>query len=707
MLKRKVKIINYRFGLLLFAARGRLLYLILSCFLLPIAANAQTPESPATTTEQQLENITENNEDAETEDDAYLQQMSQYIKNPINLNTADENGLKELRILNPIQIQNLISYRNLFGKFIDIYELQAIPNWTVELIKKIKPYVSVADKIELINSISYRLKGGEHSILLRVTQTLEKSKGFLIDSSSATNFYPGSSQKILLRYKYQFKNLLQYGIVGEKDAGEQFFKGKQKQGFDFYSAHFFARNMGIVKSLALGDFTVNLGQGLTQWQSLAFKKSADVINIKREAEVLRPYNSAGEINFHRGAGITISKNKWAATVFASYKKIDANFVADTSQTQEDFISSLQTSGYHRTKSETADKGIQTQLSFGGNISYQYKRLHIGINGIQYKFKLPLKKSGDPYNLYAPAGKSFGNYSMDYSYTYKNLHFFGEAAAANNFYKAFINGILISAAPAVDISFLYRNISSGYQSLYTSAFTENTFPTNEKGFYSGISIHPGSTWRLDAYADFYKFPWLKFRVDVPSNGSDYLLQLTYKPNKQFEIYSRFRSGAKAINTNPDQLTLSPVVAQPKQTWRTQFSYQIKTSVTLRNRVEMLWFNKRNTQPEQGFLTYFDFLYEPMLQPWSGSIRLQYFETDSYNSRLYAYENDVLYSFSIPVFYDKGLRYYLNANYDINKKLTVWVKWAQTIYKNKTLIGSGLDEIKGNKKSEIKLQVMYRL
>ena len=97
---------------------------------------------------------------------------------------------------------------------------------------------------------------------------------------------------------------------------------------------------------------------------------------------------------------------------------------------------------------------------------------------------------------------------------------------------------------------------------------------------------------------------------------------------------------------------------------------------------------------------------MLKPYTASMRLQYFETNGYNSRLYAYENDVLYSFSIPVFYDKGYRYYLNINYDINSKLSVWIKWAQTIYKDKNLIGSGLDEIKGSFKSEIKLQAMYK-
>lgn len=667
---------------------------------------AQVPETTTTNTEQQLENITENNEDLETEDDSYLQQMIQYIKNPVNLNIADAAELNHLRILTPIQIQNFILYRNLVGKLVDLYELQAVPGWDMATIQKIRPYINVSLQVSVAGTFNSRLRNGDHSILVRVSQVPEQSKGYLIDSSTATNFYPGSPQKLLFRYKYVYKNLFQYGVVGEKDAGEQFFKGKQKQGFDFYSAHIFARRIGSIKSLAIGDFTVNLGQGLTQWQSLAFKKSVDVINIKREADVLRPYNSAGEINFHRGLGITLEKNNWQLTVFGSYKNIDANFVADTSQSQEDYISSLQTSGYHRTKSESEDKGIQRQLAFGGNFSYQYKRLHLGINGIHYKFKLPLIKSADPYNKYALTGNSFGNYSFDYSYTFKNLHFFGEAAVTSGFDKAFINGLIISASSRVDLSLLYRNISRAYQSLYTSAFTESTYPNNEKGLYAGISIRPNNAFRIDAYADFYKFPWLRFRVDAPSTGSDYLIQLNYKPNKQLEIYTRYHSESKAINVNPDQLTLSPVIQQARKNWRTQVSYKVNTTITLRNRTEIVWFDNNGPAAEQGFLTYFDFIYKPMLKPFSGNIRLQYFETNGYNSRLYAYENDVLYSFSIPVFYDKGYRYYVNINYDVNKKISFWIKWAQTLYKDKTLIGSGLDEIRGNTKSEIKLQAIYK-
>ncbi len=665
---------------------------------------AQLPSSPTTTTEQQLEAITEGNEDTETKDDTFLQQLQQFLKTPINLNYTDAAQLKELNILNPLQIESLLRYRSLFGNFINMYEIQAVPGWDVATIEKILPYVSVRMLLNVRNTFAERLGGGTHQILARASQVVEKSKGYLVDTTRTKNYYPGSPLRFLLRYKYQYKNLLQYGIVADKDAGEQFFKGTQKNGFDFYSLHLFARNIGIIKSLAIGDFTVNMGQGLTQWQSLAFRKGPDVVNIKRQLAVLRPYNAAGEFNFHRGFGITLGKRNTSFTAFVSYKKVDANMVVDTVNF-DDYVSSLQTSGLHRTKSELADKGVQRQLAYGGNIAYNKGNLHVGVNAVQYQFQLPINKSAEPRNLYALAGKKWGNQSIDYSYTYKNLHFFGEAAFDNKMNKAFVNGLIISVDPTVDMSFLYRNIDEKYQSLYTNAFTESTTPTNERGLFSGISIRPNNHWRFDAYVDFYKFPWLRFLVDAPSVGVDYFSQITYKPNKQLEIYARYRIESKSKNYNPADLTTTPVLPKPRQNMRAQINYKVNPVFTYRNRVELIWFDKNGGGAQNGFLAYTDILYKPMLKKYSGSVRLQYFETDGYDSRLYAFENDVLYSFSIPVFYDKGYRYYVNANYDVSKKMTIWVRWAQTVFINKSTVGSGLDEITGNKRTEVKLQMLY--
>ncbi len=663
---------------------------------------------PATTTvEQQIENITENSEDVETEDDSYLQQLNQLLRNPLNINEVDEVVLRELRLLSPMQIANFLSYRAVLGSFISIYELQAVPGWDLLTIQRIRPYLALESGISSLSDIKTRFSDGDRTLLIRVAQTLERSKGYLLDSANARNFYPGSPQRLFVRYKYTYKNLLQYGIVGEKDPGEQFFKGSQKQGFDFYSAHLFVRNVGIVKSLALGDFTVNMGQGLTQWMSLAFKKGPDIMAVKRQSPVLRPYNSAGEIFFHRGVGITVGKKNWQATMFGSLRNIDANFNAtDSSNGQDDFVSSLQLSGLHRTNSEVTDKGSQRQLAFGGNFSYKISRLHLGLNAVQFKMKYPLEKADDPYNLYALSGKQFGNYSVDYSYTLKNMHFFGEVAVTDKRQPAVINGLLVSAANNVDLSFFYRNISKGYQSLYTNAFTESTYPTNEKGFFGGISIKPNSGWRIDAYADIYKFPWLRFRVNAPKEGKDYMVQLTYKPNKIFEIYTRYKAESRHINYNPDLQVLSPVIPQPRKNWRTHLIYHLNPVFTVRTRAELVWFDKKGLAEEQGFLVFADVLFKPMMAKFSGNVRLQYFETEGYNSRLYAFENDVLYSFSIPVFYDRGYRVYMNANYDLTKKITLWARWARFMYPEKSAIGSGLDEIRCSHKTEVKFQLMYK-
>ena len=214
------------------------------------------------TTEQQIENITEVNE-SETEDDSYLQSLRQYQRNKLNLNTATETELKEFPFLSPLQLASFLTYRKLFGKFINIYELQAIPTWDYELIQKMLTYSMVGSAVSLKEAIGVRLKDGEHSILSRLTYVMEEAQGFRRKKdTTATSFYPGGRERLLLRYRYNYKNLLQYGITAEKDPGEQWFKGAQRNGFDYYSAHLFIRNAGIVKSFALGDFTVNMGQGL-------------------------------------------------------------------------------------------------------------------------------------------------------------------------------------------------------------------------------------------------------------------------------------------------------------------------------------------------------------------------------------------------------------------------------------------------------------
>lgn len=658
-----------------------------------------------TVIEQQLESISEA-DDTEAEDDSYQQQLQQFRKSPLNLNTATESELQVFRWLTDLQIRNLIQYRQLLGKLISIYEVQAIPVWDVESINRTRPFVTVSGSVSIGSEAGRRFSEGDHTLLLRVSQVFEKSKGFIAPDDTTNAKYLGSPQRIFMRYKYQYKNLLQFGLVGDKDAGEQFFKGAQKNGFDFYSMHLFARNLGIVRRVAVGDFTVNLAQGLLTYQSLAFRKSVDVLNIKRQTEIFRPYNSAGEYNFHRGGAVTIGTEKLQVSAFASYLKVDANAIVDSAN-YEDYVSSILTSGYHRTASENADRNNINQFAMGGRVQYRAGKLQVGVNAIHYKLSKPLHKTAEPYNAYTFNGDNLTGVSIDYGYTFRNIHVFGEVASDQKYSIAQVHGLIASLNSRVDFSMLYRNIAKDYNSLYANAFTESTTPVNERGLYTGLSVRPWGMLRLDMYADVYSFPWLRYRVDRPSKGSDYLLQLTWKPNKQVEVYTRFKTETKAINYSSAGLAYYETEDVPRQNWRTQVSYKISQSVTLRTRAEAVWYDRNGKTKENGFLIYGDFFYRSMMKPLSLNMRLQYFETDGYNSRLYAYENDVLYSYSIPPFSGKGFRNYLNINYDINKHITTWFRIARTTYADATTVGSGYDEIEGNHKTDYRVQVLFSL
>jgi hypothetical protein len=682
---------------------------ILICSIAFLPLNAQETGS---TSEQQLENLAET-EEGEIEDDSYMLQLERFKKHPVNLNVATADELKLLRLLTDLQINNLLIYRNLLGKLVHAYELQSIPTWDSATIQKVLPFIIISDGLLPLEKLPQRFKNGEHGLLFRYIQVLEKSKGFEKPLNGNTHYFTGSQQKLFFRYQYNYKNLLQFGILGDKDAGEAFLKNNQRLGFDFYSIHFCVRKLGIVKTLALGDFTVNLGQGLIQWQNMAFKKSAATLMVKRQAQVLQPYHSSGEYQFHRGAGITLQKNNWELTLFASLKKISANLVFDTLSNQS-YISSILTSGYHRTISENLDRKTVRQIAYGGNLNYVLKSGHIGANFIQYRFSNPMESTSNPHQVFNVNRTSLSNASVDYGYTWRNIHFFGELAVDYLFNKAVINGMLLSASSNVDISILYRNIGREYRSQNANAFTENTFPVNENGFYTGLALRPFYGIRIDAYSDVFLFPWLKSRAAAPSAGKDYFAQLTYTPNKQLEMYIRYRNEWKELNLSNSSVINEIINRIPRQNMRWQTNWRLNNQVTLRNRVELLWYNKKGAAPEQGFLINIDAFYQTLLQPFAFNMRLQYVETDGFNSRIYAYENDLLYSYAIPAFYGKSFRYYFNFQFKWRRNgkkaitkgpiLQTWLRWSQFVYQNQQTIGSGLDEIPSNKKSEIKAQIL---
>ncbi len=664
----------------------------IAVFILPlfihIHSYSQTLPELTAAEESQLEDYTAHT-DQVPEDDMHLQQLQAYTRHKINLNTNSVALLKSLHILSPMQIQQLLQYRRQLGDLLSIYELQAVPGFDALLISRLLPYVKVGKDLEPHYSWRDYVKKGEHTLLCRYGRQLEKSRGY-IRTDTTTAHYLGSPDKLLLRYRYNLTHYISWGAVMEKDAGEAFFKGAQRGGFDFYSLHLFVRQYKWIKSLALGDFTVNMGQGLLNWQSLAFGKGATVMQVKRESELLKPYASAGEYNFFRGAGITIAKGKWQATTFISHRLLDGSITAN--------------SGYHRTLTEAAGKGALTQLTVGGNMTIEENNRKLSFNFIQHHLSAPIQKGHAPYQLFGFEGKQLTGFSTDYEITWKNMHFFGEAAMSNNGKTALINGILLTATNHVDLVLLYRNYDRAYHAFYADAWGEFYKPVNERGKYTGISIKLSTRVKMTAYADHFAFPWLQYRAAGPGRGRDLLVAMTYTPDKQTELFVRYSCLVKQENSDDTNFFLPPLVTVKKTSWRIQSRVQPMASVTMKSRVELSrYIKEENTQ--QGFLLFHEILCQSKQQPLQLYIRYTRFMTDGSSTSLYTITSGILYEYALSRLTGEGHQLQVRIRWKPAAGLTFWLRYELTIYGQVNSIGSGWDEVKGNRKSLIQCQFQH--
>ncbi len=635
-------------------------------------------------------------------------------ENPININTASVEELRSLLFLNENQIIVLIEERDKRKGFQTIYELKDLDGFYINLVLDIKPFITfeITNKKQKI-SLSNMLKYGKNQVIVRYGRVLEEQEGYTPISEEELEKYPnrrylGSKDKLYLRYRYHYSDKISFGILGDKDAGEEFFKGSNKQGFDFYSAHLFIKNQGRIKALALGDYHLEFGQGLTLWSSLAFGKSATSINLQRHSRGLRANTSANEVLFFRGAAATIGITKnIELTGFYSNKGLDASLnIKDTVNSDELVFASIQESGMHRTPSEVEKKNAINEQIFGANIQYKDKGFKIGITSYATIYDTEFYKDIKPYQYYDFQGKENINTGIDASYATRYFSVFGEAAISKNKGKALIIGSLFNLHPRLNFTVLYRNYQKDYQGLYAIALAEGGKSQNEEGIYFGSHLHLGSKNDILIYYDLFKFPWLKYRVNTPSYGSEFSFQYMRNISRKANYYVRYKYEEKLLNSSEEETVLQNVSTVIRSNLRFHFSYTVSKSISLESRINLSTYHHEPKLQSNGYLLFQDIKYKLPSIPMNFTLRYAIFNTADYDTRIYAYEHNVLYKFSVPAYTYQGQRYYILMKYDISKNFSFWFHYSQTFYTKRKTIGSGLEEIDGNTRSDFTTQLIWK-
>jgi hypothetical protein len=377
-------------------------------------------------------------------------------------------------------------------------------------------------------------------------------------------------------------------------------------------------------------------------------------------------------------------------------------VAGTDSTGH-FVTSLQTSGYHRTKSEIEDKNSVRNTNYGGLFSWNFSNLKIGATLIRQQLNLPFVPASQLYNQYRFSGTENLNGGVDYSFNKGKYQLFGEAAISKSKGKAIVQGAIINLNGQLSFSALFRHFDKNFQALWANTFAEGSNINNESGLYFGTKILPVKFVTLSAYSDFYRSQWINYSTAAPSTGWDVLAQADFVLSRKTEFYIRFKNEEKEVKFIQNER----YVNLPDQTQKLRFHFYYKYSeqIILKTRLEKVFY--KGLQKENGIMIFQDIQYIPSKIPINISARIAWFSTDSYNSRIYAYENDLLYTFSIPAYYGNGFRTYLNLKYKISRNIEFWFKFANTSWNDRDIISSGYNEIQGNNKSELKFQLRLKI
>ena len=674
--------------------------LLLLCFSIQSVVYAQS--------ELDIEKLLEANGMESTEDsyEEIVHTLSALYASPLNLNTADFDSLKMLYFLSDSQIDGILRFRSTQGAFKDVHELLFVPGIGDRDLRNIQPFIRVAGDYPPQSSIP-RFR---QEVIARLRMNLPRSEGYRSYSPhefdreqdylvKSRNRFQGIPMGSLIKYKCGQEERFKAGLTLENDPGEGYFTEHQPLGFDFVSAYIAVGQLKALRTLLAGDYRIQWGQGLTAWSGFSAGKSDQAVGNEKAARGILPNTSTDENRYFRGVALSLDCGRSVTLdAFASCKKTDATLVArDTSDTEDWERISLYESGYHRNDNECDKKHRLRELSAGLSCRWNREGYRLGVQAMYYDFHPGLRPGDRPYERYGNDGRHRWCVSVDYKTAWRSCYLFGETALCPHGAVATLNGVRMSGS-VVAATLLYRRYDRRYDSYYASGFGEYGSTSNEEGLYCGLQFSLSSHWQMNVYGDWYHFFAPRYRASRPAHGGELMTALSYAGNRHTHAL-RYKLEQKA-----EDLPGGVPAAKMRQDVRYQWQWNIGSCIQLRTRASLAFYTKEKVH-EKGCLLGEDFIYA---HP-DGRLRMQYrlswFHTDSYNSRIYAFENNVLYAYSFPSFMEKGWRTYLNMSWKPYKGLTAYLKTGLTVYPGREDLGSGVSRIEGNKRYDLSLQVRW--
>ena len=624
-----------------------------------------------------------------------LEELSNRLQEPVNLNSATREQLEQFPFLSDIQIEHLLAYIYIHGQMETIYELQLVEELDRQTIQYLLPFVCIK---AINNEPAFRWKTmlkdagryGKNEVLTRLDIPFYKRKGY-------EHTYLGPSVYNSVKYTFRYRDQLYAGGVAEKDAGEPFAALHNRYGYDYYSFYLLLQNCGRLKSLAVGNYRLSFGQGLVMSTDYLMGKTIYASSFNNRSTGIKRHSSTDEYNYFRGVATTVALTKrLSVSAFYSHRNMDG-VVTDGE------ITSVYKTGLHRSRKEADKKNLLTSQLTGGNVSYQQNHIRLGITGVYYVFNRPYEPELTGYSKYNIHGNHFYNLGIDYAYRWRRFSFQGERAIGKQGWAS-LNRLQYSPVQDIQFILIHRFYSYDYWAMYAHSFGEGSTVQNEQGYYVGLETTPFSHWRFFVSFDLFSFPWKKYRINKPSRGTDGLIQATFTPRTNLSMYLKYRYKQKERDLTGSKGTLTLPIFHHQLRYR--LNYSLNDVFSSRTTLDYNHFHSQDRAATKGYQV------TQMISsqlPWTrlfADVQGSYFCTDDYDSRVYVSEKGLLYTFYTPSFQGRGFRCAVRLRYELNKHWLFITKFGETIYLNRNEIGSGNDLIYGNKKADIQMQLRIK-
>lgn len=634
------------------------------------------------------------------------EELSELAEHPLNINTATKEQLEQLPFLSDKMIENILYYVYKYGPMLTKNELLGVEGMDIQTRRFLEEFIYIGPSHDEGGGITFRdvWKHNKQELLARIDIPLNAKAGYAdyppeTLQENPNKKYTGDPFYQNIRYKFQYGDRIFFGFVAEKDAGEPFFSKYNRKGYDFYSAGLFLKDVWHFKALALGNYKASFGYGLVMNMGFSMGKASSLSAMNRSGKGISKYTSTNESDYLQGIGIVYGIGKrWELSAFYSFRRQDA-------RVENSFIRTLKTDGYHRLKKDMEKKNTVSNHLSGCNLTYNGKYMELGFTAVYNVFNKVLNPDLRLYNKFYPRGRDFFNVGTNYKFFLNRLVFSGEVAFDKSGAPAMLHSLSYSPDVNTTLVFMNRYYDKRYQSLYANGFGENSRTQNELGFYIGLESSALPKCKLLTYVDFFYFPWYRYQVDKDkTKGMEGVFQFSYSPSNSLEMLIKYSYKNKARNFT--QESEKYVLPNIRQRMHGQVLYACCEWLSLKGIVEYVRSSYWEQQASNGYVGGSTVKLGTERSPVRGSVSAFWFHTDDYASRACLYEPGLLYAFSMMTLYGKGHRLSINMDWKWKKRLTFQAKWGWTHYRDRNVIGSGTEEIQGNNKYDLQLQIKLK-